>query len=133
MSAEGYVLDTSALFALIEDEAGADRVEEVLRKERVWLPCLVLLELAYVTRQERGRVEAEQRYALAKALPAEIVWEMDEPTLLKAAWFKARHRISLADAMIAGVAAVKHAVLLHKDPEYEALEGEVSLEPLPYK
>ncbi len=133
MSAEGYVLDTSALFALIEDEPGADRVEEVLRTQRVWLPCLVLLELAYITRQERGGVEAEQRYALAKALPAEIVWEVDEPALLAAARFKARHRVSLADAVIAGVAAAKHAVLIHKDPEYEALAEDVPLEPLPYK
>jgi len=133
VSAEGYVLDTSALFALVEDEPGADRVEAVLRNERVWLPWLVLLELAYVTRQEKGEAEAEYRYALAKSLPATVLWEADEPTLLTAARYKAAHRVSLADAIIAAVAARRGAVLLHKDPEYEALAGEMELESLPYR
>lgn len=133
MSAEGYVLDTSALFTLVEDEPGADRVEEVLRNERVWLPWLVLLELAYVTRQEKGEAEAEYRYSLAKSLPATVLWEADEPTLLTAARYKASHRVSLADAIIAAFAARRGAVLLHKDPEYEALAGEVDLEALPYR
>ena len=119
MSDRGYVLDTSALFALIEDEPGADRVQEVLETREVWLPWLVLLELAYVTRQERG--EAEARYALAKALPATVVWDIDEPLVLTAARLKALHRVSLADALIAAYAQRRAAVLLHKDPEYEAL------------
>lgn len=133
MSGEGYVLDTSALFTLIEDEPGADRVEEVLKTQRAWMPWLVLLELAYVTRQERGEAEAEYRYSLAKSLPATVLWEADEPTLFTAARYKASHRVSLADAIIAAVAARRGAVLLHKDPEYEALAGEVALEALSYK
>jgi predicted nucleic acid-binding protein len=133
VSAEGYVLDTSALFTLVEDEPGADRVEEVLKTERVWLPWLVLLELTYVTRQEKGEAEAEYRYALAKALPATVLWDVDEPTLLTAARYKASHHLSLADAIIASVAVRRGAVLLHKDPEYEPLGGEVGLEALPYR
>ncbi len=35
MSDQSYLLDTSALFTLIEDEAGAARVEEVLRTQLV--------------------------------------------------------------------------------------------------
>ncbi len=127
------MLDTSALFTLVEDEPGAERVEEVLKTERVWLPWLVLLELAYVTRQERGEAEAEYRYALAKTLPATVLWDADEPTLLTAARFKASYRVSLADAIIAAVAVRRGAVLLHKDPEYEALAVEMALEALPYK
>lgn len=135
MSAErkAYVLDTSALLAFIENEEGAGRVESILRGEKVLLPFLVLLEVHYITRQERGQGEADRRYALLKQLPCEILWQLDEPTLLTASRFKAGHRLSLADAMIAAVAHRQQATLIHKDPEYAALAEELDLEALPYK
>jgi ribonuclease VapC len=128
-----YVLDTSALFTLIEEEDGADRVEEVMRTETAFLPYMALLEVHYVTRQEHGVGEADRRYAFLKQSPVEILWQVDESTLLTASRFKAGHHISLADAIIAAVAFREDATLLHKDPEYKALEGEVELEALPYK
>jgi predicted nucleic acid-binding protein len=128
-----FVLDTSALFSFLEDEAGADRVESLLRKEKVYLPWVALLEVHYVSHQEGGEDVANFRLALLKKLPAEIVWQHDEPALLLASRYKARHRMSLADALIAGIARRLNAVLVHKDPEMEALDGAVDLEPLPYK
>jgi predicted nucleic acid-binding protein len=128
-----YVLDTSALFTLIEEEDGADRVEGIVQAEDALLPSIALLELHYVTRQERGQGEADRRYALLKQLPCKILWDADEPTLLTASRFKANYRVSLADAMIAALALRRGAILLHKDPEYEALSEEVELEALPYK
>lgn len=133
MERKSYVLDSSALLALIEDEDGADRVESILREEKVLLPSLALLEVHYITRQERGQGEADRRYALLKQLPCEILWQLDEPTLLTASRFKAGHRLSLADAIIAAFAQRQKATLVHKDPEYEALVDEVELEALPYK
>jgi len=130
---KSYVLDTSALLALIEDEDGAGRVESILRDEKVFLPFLVLLEVHYITRQERGQGEADRRYAFLKQLSCEILWQLDEPTLLTASRFKAGHRLSLADAMIAAVAQRQQATLVHKDPEYEALSEVLELEALPYK
>ena len=133
MTADNFLLDTSAILTLIEDEAGAERVEQVLIQGRVWLPWPVLLEATYITRQEQGEAEAEQRYALMKQLPVTILWEMDEPTLLTAARLKADYRLSLADAIIAAFAIQQDAILLHKDPEFEAITAQVSLEALPYK
>lgn len=133
MAPERYVLDSSALLTLIEDEEGADRVQEVLEGGSSILPWLVLLELYYITQQERGRAEADRRYALARQLPAEIPWHVDEPLLLTAARFKAEHRLSLADAIIAAFAHSRGAILLHKDPEFAALAEHVKLEALPYK
>ena len=101
MNADGFLLDTLALLTLIEDEAGADRVEQVLAKSEVWLPWLTLLEATYITRT--------------------------------ASRLKAGHHLSLADAIIAAFAIQRNAVLLHKDPEFEALAGQVALEALPYK
>ncbi|MBI5445637.1 MAG: PIN domain-containing protein [Deltaproteobacteria bacterium] len=133
MSGDRYVLDTSAILTLIEDEPGADRVEQALAEEEVFIPWVVLLEAVYITRQERGEAEAERRYALLKQLRAAILWEADEPTVLTAARFKASHRVSLADAVIAAFAARQGAVLLHKDPEYEPLAPAVRQERLPNK
>jgi ribonuclease VapC len=133
VSRKRYLLDTSAILTLIEDEAGADRVEQVLTQDEVCLPWLVLLETYYITQQEQGESEANQRYALLKQLPATILWEIDEPTLLTAARLKATFHISLADAIIASFAIQQKATMLHKDPEFEALADQVSLEALPYK
>jgi predicted nucleic acid-binding protein len=133
VSHKRYLLDTSAILTLIEDETGADRVEEVLTQDEVWLPWLVLLETHYITRQEQGEADANRRYALIKQLPVTILWDMDEPTLLTAARLKATYHISLADAIVASFAIRQKAVILHRDPEFEALAGQVSLEGLPYK
>ena len=133
MTAELYVLDTSALLALIEDEAGADRVETLLREGRVILPFVVLLEVYYLSLRERGEEEADRRYAMLKRLRAEALWQVDEPTLLSAGRLKATGSVSFADALIAAFAQRHDAVLVHKDPEYESLAREVKLEALPYK
>jgi predicted nucleic acid-binding protein len=133
VTAERFVLDSSALLTLIEDEAGADRVEEVLKRHRAVLPWVVLMEVYYVTKQEQGQTEADRRHTLIKQTPAEIVWDADEPTILLAGDLKAAHRLSFADCLIAAIARQRGAVLLHKDPELAALAGEQPVEALPYK
>jgi len=131
--ARPVLLDTSAILAFIEDEAGADRVEEALRREDIIIPWPVFLEIHCVSLQEEGPAEADKRYALVKQLKAEFLWDTDEATMLTAAGLKAQYRISLADSLIAAFALKSGAVLMHKDPEYEALAGIIPQEPLPYK
>ena len=133
MSSARYLLDTSALLTLIEDEDGATRVEALLRLPSTIITWMSLLEVTYITRQERDAAEAEQRYALLKALPVSLLWTIDEPTLLTAARLKAQYRLSLADTIIAACAIQAGAILVHKDPEYEQIADEVMLEALPYK
>jgi predicted nucleic acid-binding protein len=128
-----YLLDTSALLTFIEDEPGSDRVEEVLKDAAILLPWPVLMETYYITLQEKGRAEADRRYALLRQLRAEILWTMDEPILLTAARLKAEHHVSLADAVVAAFAIRNNAVLIHKDPEFDALAGLLPMEALPYK
>ena len=133
MNPERFVLDASALMTLIEDEAGSERVGQILGEEDVLIPWTAILEVIYISRQKRGEAEADYRYALIKKLPATILWEMDEPLLLIASRFKASYRVPLADAIIAAYAFYYQAMLLHKDPEFEQLEGNLSMEALPYK
>ena len=133
MSKARYLLDTSAILTLLEDEEGAQRVETLLRREEVLFPFLALLETYYITLQEQTEDLADQRYALLKQLPEAILWSVDEPTLLIAGRLKAAHRLSLADALIAAFAVQQQATLVHKDPEMAALQGVVKMEILPYK
>ena len=128
-----WLLDTSALMAFIEDEAGADRVERALEQPTTLVPWPVLLETHYVTLQERGQAEADHRIALIEQLNVNFVWDMDESTLLTASRLKAERRVSLADAIIAAFAIRGGAVLMHKDPELGALTGLLPMEELPYK
>jgi predicted nucleic acid-binding protein len=57
----------------------------------------------------------------------------EEEGLLVAGRFEAFYRLSFADALIAAVARTQRAILVHKDPELEALSGQVSLLSLPFK
>jgi ribonuclease VapC len=133
MANKRFTLDTSAILTLIEDEDGADRVERVLKKNDVVVSWVALTETMYISRQEKGEETALKRYANIKRTGVTILWEANEPLLLTAARLKASHRISFADSIIAATAIQQKAILLHKDPEYEALQGQVEMEALPYK
>ena len=126
-----YVLDTSALMAYLEAEEGSARVEDVLSAEEVILPFISLMKLYYISLQEQGQTVADERYAAFRRYPA--FWQFDEQTTLTAARLKAANRISFADSMIAAIAIQQGAILVHKDPEYDELAGQVEMEALPYK
>jgi predicted nucleic acid-binding protein len=133
VNTDTYLLDTSAIMALMEDELGADRVEQMLRQSDVIIPFPVLLETYYVSLQEQSEAVADERYALLRHLSVKEIWSVDEPTLLTAARLKARFRVSFADALIAAFALRSDAILVHKDPEFEVLADHVRQELLPYK
>jgi predicted nucleic acid-binding protein len=124
VSGERYVLDTSALLAFMTGEKGAPIVEEILsaKENRTFIPWPVIFEIYYLTRRSRGEADADRRYALIRELPATIVWRADEPEVLTASRLKAQFRLSFADSLIAATAVQLDAVLVHKDPEYNALE-----------
>ena len=127
-----YLLDTSAILTLIEDEPGASRVDELLRTGRSLLPFVAGLETYYITLREAGAVEAERRLFLLRQLPVRWLDTVDDAVLVTAGRFKAQHRLSLADCLVAAFAAEAGAILVHKDPEYEALSA-LPQELLPYK
>jgi len=134
---KAYLLDTSAILALTDNEEGADAVEEFAGKAKrkqlsLHLSAMTAMELYYVSFGERGEKEADRLLLLVRALPvAEL--PLGDSLILPAAKLKARYRISVADAWIAATAAVHNLILIHKDPEFERLKGEVSLLSLSYK
>lgn len=132
-----YVLDTSALLALREDEAGADKVERVLREAEkgeceVYLSFMTLMELCYRLWQDKGEQSAKEILAETRALPVQEVGEEND-LLIKASRVKATFYLSVADSWIIATAWQKKAKLVHKDPEFEQVKELVELRPLPYK
>jgi len=132
---KGYLLDTSAILTLRDDEPGADRVAELLEQTRQGsvrcLGCFItLMEVFYRVWRDEGESAGRLAYEQCLALP--IVWVHESPGLLKrAAALKAGHPLSLADAWIAAAALEQGAVLIHKDPEFRAVE--VAQEELPLR
>ena len=134
---ERYLLDTSAILALTDQEAGFERVEALLDRAtsgdiEVAICAMSLMEVFYITLQEQGEDYAAHLVALIKAWPVRWIYP-DDRTLLFAGRLKAFHRLSFADALIAGTAKLNEAVLVHKDPEFDDLPEEISLLRLPYK
>jgi predicted nucleic acid-binding protein len=132
-SEESYILDTSACLAFLEDEEGADTVDDILLTKKCLLPSVVLLEVYYITFRKKGEEIADKRYAMLKSLSAEFLWEIDESIVITAGRFKGQYRLSLADAIIAAFTKREGAVLVHKDPEFDLLKKEVSQLALPRK
>ena len=133
---KSYVLDTSALLTLRDDEPGADTVEEILRQGQQGggvrcFGCFVsLMEVMYRVWRDEGDEAGRLAYEQCLALPIE--WVHESVDLLKrAAEVKARWSMSLAEAWIAALAIERNAVLVHKDPEFGPVP--IEQETLPWK
>jgi ribonuclease VapC len=130
-----YLLDTSALLTLRDDEPGADRVAELLSlSRRGQAQCsgcfMTLMEVLYRVWKDEGELAGRLAYEQCLSLP--MSWMHETPELLeRAAATKARFSLSLADAWISASADMSSAILVHKDPEFEALV--IKQEHLPYK
>jgi len=130
-----FLLDTSALLTLRDDEPGADEVAALLRQvQRGEVNChgcfISLMEVFYRVWKDEGEAAGRLAYRQCQSLP--MTWIHETPALLeKAAELKAGHPISLADAWIAAAALLEHAYLVHKDPEFEVIAAPQLR--LPYK
>jgi predicted nucleic acid-binding protein len=130
-----WLLDTSALLSLRDDEPGADAVADLLAKAQSGkarcFGCFIsLMEVLYRVWKDEG--EAAGRLAHAQCLALPIEWLHETPEMLEAAArLKATQRLSLADAWIAAAAELKGATLVHKDPEFLPLP--LAQHSLPFK
>ena len=132
-----YLLDTSALLTLRDDEPGAARVAEVLQqaakgRARCYGCFISLMEVLYRVWRDEDETSARLAYQQCLALPVEWVRDSDA-LLLMAAEMKALYSLSLADAWIAACARLQGAILMHKDSEFRALPIEQEALPLKAK
>ena len=121
------VLDTSAVLAMRADESGAARVESLLRSARsgraeILVSFMTRMELLYRIAVDEGQEQAQSTIRLLDA--AGVQWVSCDPLILEeASRIKAGGGLSVADAWIAATAAVRDAVLVHKDPEFARVRG----------
>lgn len=133
---DSFVLDTSALFCLKDNEEGAHDVRKLLIQEHVsslpYVSFASCMEYFYVVYQEMGREDAFRSYLELKMLPIQVV-ESSEPLRLIAGEIKVLYPLSFADAWVAATAEYLGATLVHKDPEFKVLSKRVALKALPYR
>ena len=120
-----WLLDTSALLALREDEGGAERVADLLQAAQSGESrCLVcfMSRMEVLTRVWKDEGERSAHLADAQLLSLPLEWVSCSDQLSeRAAAIKACHPLSVADAWIAASAQLQGAVLVHKDPEFRSL------------
>ncbi|MGR3180076.1 MAG: PIN domain-containing protein [Candidatus Anammoxibacter sp.] len=132
-----YVLDTSALLAYIENEEGVEEVESLFNKAfegeaDLFISTISCIEVFYISLKEQGEKIAIERLELINnlMLKQEVLNEQFIEIVGK---IKATLNMSFADSCIAGLAKIKEATLVHKDPEYDQLKNEINQLKLPYK
>jgi ribonuclease VapC len=127
-----YVLDSFALLAHFEDEAGGDQVRILLRaaqagKTKLLLSVINFGELYYNTFRERGQKKAEEIYFIMAQLPIVIV-NADMEITLEAARLKGMHSVAYADCFAAALGIREKAKVVTGDPEFKKFGKTVAVE-----
>ena len=124
-------LDSHALLALLRDEPGGEAVAQILeragaRDQPVHMTEVNYAEVQYMIRRKDGEAAWATIAGELKAAPIEF-HPADRRLADTAADFKARFKMSLADAFAAALAKEKKAELVTGDPEFKALEKEIKI------
>jgi len=118
-----YVLDSYAMIAHFEDEAGGEEVRKVLKaayagKTKLYMSVINLGEIYYNTYRERGREKADEAVFLMRQLPVTIV-NADMEITIEAAGLKSVHPVAYADCFAAALGIRKKATVITGDPEFK--------------
>jgi predicted nucleic acid-binding protein len=132
-----YVLDSFALLAYLQAEAGGPVVQALLADAQagihaVLLSLINLGEILYIIEREQGLVAAQRAVAAIDQLPIQIV-PASRASVLAAAHLKAHFPIAYADAFAVAAAQAHSATLITGDPEFRAVSraGAVNIQWLP--
>lgn len=125
------VLDSYALLAFFRGEEAALQVKELLQKAASTDRPLHMTEINYaevkhMLAKKDGGDAWKQAAEILSSLPIEFHPAGRQLADL-AADFKARHKISLADAFAAALAKERKAELVTGDSEFKALEKEIKI------
>lgn len=132
-NAESYVLDTSAIFALWNDEEGADTVEHILHSGApVLVSFMTIMEGRYRLWRNAGRETSDEFSKYISLLPVRRI-DMTNAIFENAIEIRATNSLSVCDSWIIATAIATKSILVHKDPEFEQVKKMVLLKTLPYK
>jgi ribonuclease VapC len=131
MSATPAVLDSHALLAYFRGEEHALRVRDLLDKAAtadrpLQMTDVNYAEVKYILLKKDGAASWQQAEEILKSLPIDF-HSTNRALADTAADFKARFKISLADAFAAALAKEKKAELVTGDPEFKPLEKELKI------
>ncbi len=126
------VLDSHAVLKFVQDEAGAERVEEILTAShrgeiRAFLNEINLGEIYYITARKMGMEVATELLEHMGNLPIERVpatWDV----IAAASGVKAQYALSYADCFAVASALRWGAVIVTGDPELKRVEHLVEID-----
>ncbi|MHB8844011.1 MAG: PIN domain-containing protein [Nitrospirota bacterium] len=127
-----YVLDSYALLAHFEDEAGGVQVEKIPKaaqagKTKLFLSVVNFGEVYYTAFRERGRENADDVKSVMEQLPITLV-PADRDHALEAAKLKGAHAVAYADCFAAALGMRKKARVVTGDPEFRKFGELVAVE-----
>lgn len=130
-NSEDYVFDSFAVIAYLENETGAEQIEEFLyeaQEEEVSIDLSMINygEILYITERETDENTTKKVISLLDHLPVSII-DVDRDLTFSAAHLKANYPIAYADAYAAALAQQKNAQLVTGDPEFEEVQHLVNL------
>jgi predicted nucleic acid-binding protein len=120
-----YVLDASAVLALLDNRPGARRIQRLL-EAATGVSALLLAsvvhwgEVFYISWQRHGEQAARDTLADLSQLPIRVL-PVDLPQSVKAGEIKALYGIPYVDSMAASLAALNDATLVTADRDFEKL------------
>ncbi|MGC2112223.1 MAG: PIN domain-containing protein [Candidatus Korobacteraceae bacterium] len=132
-----YVLDASSLLRLVDDEAGADRVEDLLNQARAGKTELLLSavnwgEIVYILARPHISSRSRQMIDRLRGLPFRIV-DVAGSSAEEAAWFKERFQVPYADAFAGALAYSQNITLITADYDFKPASSAMKVEFLPVK
>ncbi|QNN77219.1 PIN domain-containing protein [Pseudoxanthomonas mexicana] len=110
-----YVLDTCALIAYLEDEAGADRVEDVISAGGCYLHGIHAYELFKDVIKRTGNPDKARQFLADLTGLVERLDAMDDPLMESAASLKVQFQMAIPDALGLAAAMAHGLVLLSSD------------------
>jgi ribonuclease VapC len=129
LSTSRYVLDSYALLAWLQEEAGHKHVDDLLvsasqGKAALHMSVINLAEVQYMLL--RGDPDPDQPLAVVETLP--ISFASADEYIPEVVQLKASHPISLADCFAAALAQDLDCPLITGDAEFRKLESLVKIE-----
>ena len=121
-----FVLDSFAILAYFQAEAGGERVLELLNdaredKAKLAMSLINAGEVVYLMGRNRGRKITEALLKDLRNLPIAF-YEASEERILAVAWIKAGHAISYVDSFATALAQELKGTLVTGDPEFENIK-----------
>jgi predicted nucleic acid-binding protein len=125
------VLDTSALLALLFDEPGAEKIENLFNQaaeadKPMFISAVNWAEVLYKMQHKRGVQGFDGARHLERTMPL-AVEPVDRELAELAAGLKNEHGLGLADAFAAVLAKSKKAELVTADTEFKSVEKEIKI------